>query len=210
MGDGHVEPARVVVYIDYENTYRGAKESFHSWTDGYVAGHFHPGKLGELIVDRSKFPRELVQVRVYRGQADPDKQPGSHAAAERQFAKWQEDPKVRIKRRPLNYRGWPAEKPREKGIDVQLAIDFIEGALKGYYDVGVLVSRDTDLKPALEFVIAGTRPGEIFPRCEVAAWESQERHSQRLAIPGQTVWCHWLDRNAYGLVCDTTDYTVEA
>jgi hypothetical protein len=40
----------------------------------------------------------------------------------------------------------------EKGIDVALAIDFVTMAVRGEYDVGVIMSTDTDLKPALEAV----------------------------------------------------------
>jgi len=44
------------------------------------------------------------------------------------------------------------ERPREKGIDVKMAVDLISGAVDNLYDTAILVSSDTDLVPAIEFV----------------------------------------------------------
>lgn len=41
---------------------------------------------------------------------------------------------------------------REKGIDVKIAVDLIAGALDGKYDIAILVSSDTDLVPAIDWV----------------------------------------------------------
>lgn len=110
--------------------------------------------------------------------------------------------------RTLRYpRGWPdrceaGEKPMEKGIDVALAVDFGWLALEDQYDVGVLMSTDTDLKPVLEKVATLTAK-----RVEVAAWSGKGRHGQRLSIDGKRLWCHWLDRKVYEEVCDPTNYS---
>ena len=47
---------------------------------------------------------------------------------------------------------WPTDPAQEKGIDVAWAIDFVRLAITGAYDVGVMMSTDTDLLPALRFV----------------------------------------------------------
>lgn len=44
------------------------------------------------------------------------------------------------------------EKYREKGIDVKLATDLIVGAIDDQYDIAVIVSSDTDLIPAIDWV----------------------------------------------------------
>jgi hypothetical protein len=90
--------------------------------------------------------------------------------------------------RPLQYpHGWPSThepgaRPREKGIDIALAIDFVTMAIRSEYDVGILMSTDTDLKPALEAVAELTDTQGT--RAEVAAWSSPEQHSRRLSIHG--------------------------
>ncbi len=74
--------------------------------------------------------------------------------------------------------------------------------MRDEYDTAVLMSSDTDLVPALEAVL------DCGKRCEVAAWQNKGGRSSRLSIPGRNLWCHWLDRRAYDLVADPTDYTV--
>lgn len=44
------------------------------------------------------------------------------------------------------------ERLREKGIDVKLATDLIAGAVDNKYDVAVVVSSDSDLVPAIDWV----------------------------------------------------------
>lgn len=38
----------------------------------------------------------------------------------------------------------------EKGVDVQIAVDIVRGAIKNEYDVCYLISSDTDLLPAIK------------------------------------------------------------
>ncbi len=44
------------------------------------------------------------------------------------------------------------EKFREKGIDVKLATDLIVGAIDNKYDIAIVVSSDTDIIPAIDWV----------------------------------------------------------
>lgn len=41
---------------------------------------------------------------------------------------------------------------REKGIDVKIATDIIVGAIDDQYDIAILISSDTDLVPAIDWV----------------------------------------------------------
>lgn len=43
-------------------------------------------------------------------------------------------------------------RPREKGTDVRIAVDLVVGAIDNLYDSAILVSSDTDLIPALDYV----------------------------------------------------------
>lgn len=169
--------------------------------------------IAKIIVNSSPYPRVVSSVHVYRGLPDADKEPRGYAAAQRQNQVWR-DNGVKVTPRPLQYPDtWPSlsgEKPREKGIDVQLALDFTIGAVEKRYEVGVLFSGDTDLKPALEYVAKLTKAGG--PRAEVAAWSTDDprQHNRRLSIKGSNLWCHWLDRGKYILACDTRDYARRA
>jgi NYN domain len=109
----------------------------------------------------SPFDRVLHEVRVYRGLPSPTRQPKGYAAARAQISVWQQLPKVKVVTRPLQYPdNWPTEKANEKGVDLQLALDMALMAHKRAYEVGILMSLDTDLKPILESVADLTRPGE--------------------------------------------------
>ena len=93
--------------------------------------------------------RELAEVNVYRGQPSPERDPKGARAFGRQVHAWSLESLTRGVTRPLNYRTDP---PREKGIDVQLAVDAVAGAIRDEYDVAVFFTEDTDLIHALELV----------------------------------------------------------
>jgi uncharacterized LabA/DUF88 family protein len=200
---------RVIVFLDYQNIYRGARDCFHPEPSApHVAGQISPILLGEHIVTASPFDRELTGVRVYRGRPDPRRDSRGYTACTRQIEAWSHDARVTVITRTLRYpRGWPnrcefGEKPQEKGIDAALVADFVRLAWEDQYDVGVVMSTDTDLNPALETVVA--RGGK---RVEVASWSGRSGYRQRLSIDSARLWCHWLDRKVYEQVCDTTNYS---
>lgn len=119
------------------------------------------------------------------------------------MAAWSRSGIVETITRTLQYSAhWPSVKPVEKGIDVSLALDFALMAYRGEYDVGILMSTDTDLVPALEAV---AQLGSA--RVEVAAWSSPGRSRRRLTIKRRKLWCHWLDDSEYRRVRDKRDYT---
>ena len=97
---------------------------------------------------------------------------------------------------------YPASKPEEKGIDVQIALDYVMMAVRGEYDIGVLMSGDTDLLPALEEV---SRLDNTV--AEVAAWRPPARDGRRLRLKNTRIHCHWIDQQTYATIQDHTDYT---
>ncbi len=74
--------------------------------------------------------------------------------------------------RSLRYpRNWPTQPAEEKGVDVELAVDLVFNAARQNFDVGVVVSTDTDLVPALQAVCNLNRAWGK-PRVEVMAWKA--------------------------------------
>jgi NYN domain len=196
---------RVVVFVDYQNLYMLARRRFCPAGAPAWHGQLDPGALGELLVARSMpgSARVLTGVRVYRGMPSPDHDPKAYGAWRRQVESWGADPRVTVVARPLRYpRSYPRVRPQEKGVDVRLAVDFVAMAIQGAYDVGVLVSQDSDLLPALE-AVAHLRDG---PSCEVTAWAGRGI-APRLRIPGAALWCHYLTAADYAAVADPRDYT---
>jgi uncharacterized LabA/DUF88 family protein len=205
-------PARVIVFLDWQNVYNNAREMFFTRQAPHWHGQVDPVALGRHLADDSPFDRQLHQVRIYRGQPDASYDPKSYGASRRQHAAWQRFPLVEVITRPLRYpRGWPArsrigERPQEKGIDVALALDFVLMGVRKQFDVGILMSTDTDMKPALEAVAELTATQGT--RAEVAAWSASDRHSRRLAIRSRNLYCHWISKDVYDRIADPTDYSL--
>jgi hypothetical protein len=89
---------RVVLFIDYQNTYRATRACFHDHDyDPPQAGQVHPGAIGDLIVNRSPFPRVLHKVLVYRGLPSSKNDPKAYGAARKQASVWERDPRVEVR-----------------------------------------------------------------------------------------------------------------
>jgi uncharacterized LabA/DUF88 family protein len=195
-------PDRVAVFIDYQNVYREARRAFRLDTGHHVQGQVWPLRVGLALRNMGIGDRELSEVRVYRGMPSPERDPKGYGAADRQVALWRNTGLVTVITRPLNYRD-PAA-PKEKGIDVQIAVDFVRRAIEGKYDVGVLFSADTDLLPALEAVCE--LKGEAA--CEIAAWAPETGSASILRVKGRQLRLHYLARVWYDRLSDPTDYNV--
>jgi len=136
---------------------------------------------------------------------DSTKEPKTYAAHTKQCQGWGKYG-AEVIRRILRYpQDWPNSKAQQKGVDVALAVDFVTLAIDNMYDVGVIASTDSDLRPALEYVIKKCRN-----KChvEVAAWFTPQTKN-RLSIPDINIWCHRLTQADYDAVADLTDYNIE-
>lgn len=202
---------RLVLFLDYQNVYKGAREEFFSSGDFHTAGQVDPLRLGRHIAERNvtRAARLLHQVRIYTGQPSSERDPRGYGASRRQWAYWRSRG-VHIATRQLRYpRGYPGMglKPEEKGIDVQLAVDFVMMRLRDEYDVGIIFSGDTDLVPALEAVCQIAKERQL-PMPEVCAWGQQGSSRPRLRVKGFALRCHWLSQPDYNSVADRTDYNI--
>ena len=198
-------PLRTALFIDAQNAYRRARAALFPNTQDGRAGQFRPMALGQLIAGRGGpggAPCTLSEVRIYSGRPDPSLENRVYSAHRKQTGRWTSDGATVITRRLRYPQNWPDESAEEKGIDVALAIDFVRLAIQGTYDVGVIMSTDSDLQPALEFV-REHKPGQLY--VAVAAWGVQGQH-QRLWLPNASIWCHWLSLADYNSVADQTRY----
>lgn len=194
---------RVAVYVDYQNLHMSAHENWCDYNDPVEDCLLSPLAVAERIVAK-RGEGGLSAVRVYRGRPDPRKQATLASANDKQARQWEADGPdlIRVVRRPLWYPhdwGQPGcyDRPREKGIDVQLAVEMVSHALDGLYDVGILVSRDSDLLPPVELIKKlGT------PAVEVATWNG----SSRLRLPSAELTCHLLSDEDFDAVRDRRFY----
>lgn len=147
---------KVAVFIDWQNTYKTAREAF-GWKDyPNEYGNYSPYQLARTLAagnDRGA-AGQLVRVNIHRGLPSQKYDQPGYAANRRQSAAWmKENPEIVVPRlRPLRYsRDQP---PREKGVDVELALAAVEWTLRAEdpCDVAVIFSHDTDLVPAVEML----------------------------------------------------------
>lgn len=198
------DPLRLALFIDGQNAYQRARGAFFDLLEPNVRGQTDPMKLASLIAGRGGpggEPCVVERVRVYTGMPSSSRNPRGYSANRRQRSYWTSTG-CEVVARPLLY---PRDggKPNEKGIDVSLAIDFVRLGFDGDYDLGVIMSTDTDLIPAFEFVM------ERFPDLQVAtaAWSSPSA-TKPVRLRDRQLWCYYLDQAAYTSVYDPTDYTL--
>ena len=199
---------RVVVFLDYQNVYHRARDSFCAPDASASAGQVDPLTLGHLLAGRVPGGR-LGGVRVYCGRPSQRRDARSYAAHQRQTDRQvsRGGGLVTVIARDLRYPpDWPRRSAEEKGIDVALAVDLVMMVASRECDVGILFSSDTDLVPALEAVLA-LRPGDP-PACEVAAWAAPGTRPRSLSVPGASIRRHLLSEAEYRAVADPTYYTL--
>ena len=200
-------PLRLMLFVDAQNAYRGARGSFFRNDAPAAAGQFDPMELGKVIESRggpSGAACVLKAVRIYTGRPDATKDPSTYAAHMRQCAAWEAGGAAVIWRSLRYPRGWPGERAQEKGVDVALAIDFVTLAVAEEFDVGVIMSTDNDFAPALEFVQRRYRGVRYVA---VAGWQgSRQRGNRQIYTRSDGVWRHWLTRQDYDAVADWTAY----
>jgi NYN domain len=124
-------------------------------------------------------------VEVHRGLPSSGRDPVGFAATRRQAQAWiAGNPEVVIPRlRPLRYDEDVDghQVPREKGVDVNLAIGIVEQIMRGACDVAILLSHDTDLLPLVETVARLKGPRAI----ETTSWRSDDfRQRLRTKVRG--------------------------
>ncbi len=196
---------RLAVFLDYQNVHLVAHGLFMPYGAPVEHSLVHPVLIADRVAAKRKAESLVTSIRIFRGRPNPAHHPTPTAANDAQTAAWGRDPRVRIVRRDLSYRGWPDHPPREKGVDVALAIDLVESALIREYDVAVVFSGDTDLLPAVEMAFRRTDP-----RVEIACWAGAKPlwfpELQASVPPRYLPYCHFLSQDDFEAVRDHTDY----
>ncbi|MHA6668589.1 NYN domain-containing protein [Homoserinimonas sp. A447] len=198
------ESATAHLFIDYQNLHLSGHESFGGLQAPLHSSLIHPGLFAnELQLLRNSKVHQLAritEIHVYRG--EPSSQQDAVAAARNkaQAAEWTRDRRVNVHTRTLRYSrdGGP---PREKGVDVMLAVDLVRCSISKSADVIILASRDTDLLPALE--TAYDSDGAIV---EVAGWHGQSRLRFKNNEGRRPLWMTSLHADEFNRCRDPREY----
>jgi hypothetical protein len=197
---------RTIVFVDYQNMYRSARDAF-GWRS--APGHFgnlRPLGLANLIALRD--PRlQVIQVRVYTGIHTPQGNQTQYSMAQRRISAWvaEAPERVQVFPRPLRY---SRDRPQgqEKGVDVELAIDLVSLAIDDAFDVLVLASGDSDLVPSLQFV-AGRYPEKRIITLGYRPEPGFDADAPApLDLPRATVERRTIDKSAFEQIADKRNF----
>ncbi len=136
---------RVAIYIDGNNFYGYLKDKEISFPKGTKF------KFNDFVNFISR-GRTIGSKRYYVGIArnvDGSEQSKTIVRGQQKFLSHLENEGFVIKRGRVMYDGG---KIREKGTDVKIAVDLVIGAVDDLYDTAILVSSDTDLIPAVQYL----------------------------------------------------------
>jgi len=143
--EGNRQKERVAVYIDGSNFYNYLKDKEIGFPKG--SKFDLNGFVGELVDERI-----CVSKRYYTGvfsSADGSAKSLSLVRGQQKFFSTIQKEDFVIKRGRIMPTGGTY---KEKGTDVKIAIDLVIGAVDDQYDTAILVSSDTDLIPAIQYV----------------------------------------------------------
>jgi len=201
------EPAekRTVVFVDGQNLFHAARESF-----GYPFPNYDAAALTQAVCHN--YGWHLSQVRFYTGIPDPADDAFWHDFWSAKLGVMGRQG-IHIFSRSLRYRNRTVRLPdgtvhtflsgEEKGIDVRIALDVIRMAHHRLYDVALIFSQDQDLSEVAEEirVIAGEQNRWIKI---ASAFPFSPTTRNRRGV-NKTDWIR-IDRATYDRCLDRRDY----
>jgi hypothetical protein len=190
-----------MVFMDYENM-RRVGGNLYSPPGATRAGlQLDPVKFAQRIIPLRNTASRLVQVRVFRGLPNAERQPGDAVIHQRQGTAWMRSGMVEALSTPLYYPpDYPAEPAQAGDVWELLAADLVEQVRVGACDVAVVASHNRSLGDAM-----GEAVGLRRALVEVAAWDGM---MTRPHLPGRTMrpWCHRLDAEDWEASRDTRSW----
>ena len=143
---------RLVAFVDGQALYHSAREAF-----GYVFPNYDVTKLAQAVADLRGW--QLVKVYFYTGIPEKHEQQFWHEFWAAKLA-IMGTRNITTFTRPLRYSNktvtlkdgttQTVRIPREKGIDLRLALDAVRLAWQSDYDVALIFSQDQDLSEAVD------------------------------------------------------------
>jgi len=136
---------KIAVYIDGNNFYNYLKDKESNFFEG---SKFNYSKFIEFLTGERQCVSKRYYVGIARNLDNTDKSK-QIVQGQQKFLSNIENEGFVIKRGRVMY---DEGKIREKGTDVKIAVDLVVGAVDNLYDTAVLVSSDTDLIPAIQYI----------------------------------------------------------
>jgi uncharacterized LabA/DUF88 family protein len=189
---------RVVAFFDCQNLFKASK---NLW--GYSYPNFDPIRLAQFVTEKNRDESwKLERIRLYTGIHDKKRSPEWYDFWNRKFSRHRAtDTRVFYFTSPLRYSDGV---PREKGVDIRIALDLVRMARKDEYDIALLFSQDNDFSEAAqeirEIAIEYGRWIKI-----ASAYPSGTSSARGV---DKTDWIP-ISREEYDTCIDPTDYRVQ-
>ena len=134
---------RVAIFIDGGNFYKKIRQN-NLIPKGV---RFDYVKFTEFLARNRSVSKKSYYIGIVRNH-DRSIKSQKMVESQQKFLKSLENNGYQIKRGKIVY----DNNIREKGVDVQIAIDLVIDAVENKYDTAIIVSSDTDLIPAIKYI----------------------------------------------------------
>ncbi|MGV9336953.1 hypothetical protein [Nocardia sp. NPDC003726] len=203
---------RAAIVIDYQNMHLTARGKFTPEGTPTHESLLHPLRLAEQILlaranakGEGALPARVEKVHAFRGLPSNRYDSTGYRRSLAQRAEWTRDHRVDVTYRPLRYQDVHGVRtPQEKGVDVLVALTFVELVATAQYDLVIMAAHDTDQEPALEMALKtdAAKAGKVT--VETAGWWQCKR-IQPSGVPRP--WHTFLAVNHFRAARDLKDYT---
>jgi uncharacterized LabA/DUF88 family protein len=194
-----VEPLNknVVTFFDCQNLFGAVKNLWN-----YSFPNFDPVKLSKLIISNSFSTHcKLVGIRLYTGIHDISINPvWFNFWNKKLIAHRSQDPRVFFFTTPLRYSN---NIPREKGVDIRIALDLVRMARLNEYDIAVLFSQDNDFSEVAEEIRNTAQERQRWIKI-ASAYPVNQLHEKIRGV-NKTDWIK-ISKSEYDSCIDPTDY----
>lgn len=183
----------IAVFVDFENIRRTGLQMFaRDFRQSDVT--ICPILLADLIASRRQGSVPVSMISVVRGEPNRFRDPIAASRFQRDVAQWSSDPRIQNDFLPLHYRPAPAL-PKESGVDLRLGLNLVAAAREHRFESLVLLTGDSDLKPAID---DATRAGA---HVEIAFWSRRSQGFDspvaEYAVRQKGLWCHRLTEDDF-------------
>lgn len=132
---------KILVQFDGSNFYNKVKKNS---SEVHLSNYDYAGLVQELAKQQSSQVIYYVgEIKKYSG----NKKSETLYASQQSLFSHLRKQNIEVK---LGYLLLSDGKFHEKGVDVQIAVDIVRGAIKNEYDICYIISSDTDLLPAIK------------------------------------------------------------
>jgi uncharacterized LabA/DUF88 family protein len=197
------EQKRVIAFFDGQNMFHGIRDTLSIRTPNY-----DPEALARLLCETQP-GWTLVETRFYTGVPGISHNPAWHGFWANKLSALNRRPNVTIYSRTLHYQpvalsnGETRLVPKEKGIDVRIAIDMISLTLRKQLDVILLFSQDQDFSEVAREIREISIDQQRWIKIASAYPTRDLRHPRRSV--NATDWLPF-DQGMYLRCIDTMDY----